>query len=115
MELGFLVRVCKLLTIRAVRCAGVAGGGVRKSNLGRPAQLRGSPPVNGPQGTGSICANCNVEKTPLWRKDHASGARLFPATRALVCVFPFLPLVRRMHSRAVLIAPYKHAEVVSDT
>jgi len=52
-------------------------GLARKSNLGKPVQRRGSPPVNGAKGTGTICANCQTTSTPLWRKDRPSGARFF--------------------------------------
>ncbi|CAL8462643.1 g2176 [Coccomyxa elongata] len=48
-------------------------GLARKSNLGKPLQRRGSPPVNGAKGTGTICANCQTTSTPLWRKDRPSG------------------------------------------
>jgi hypothetical protein len=52
-------------------------GLARKSNLGKPVQRRGSPPVNGAKGTGTICANCQTTSTPLWRKDRPSGAHTF--------------------------------------
>ncbi len=51
-------------------------GLARKSNLGKPLQRRGSPPVNGAKGTGTICANCQTTSTPLWRKDRPSGTEL---------------------------------------
>ncbi len=75
----------------AFLCAG-ASGAPRRSNLGKPAQRRNSPPVNGAKGTGTICANCQTTQTPLWRKDRPSGAR----PRSCCPAHPFLPAWRRL-------------------